>query len=244
MNKNWKKRLSIFLKDSDTYTTLPIASFGIGAFASIFTNIIFAGFLNASFLSTTLWTFGVTTFGLIGLCIGEALFAENDSYDKRIKEEEAIKVKQEQQRKQEEERRIEKEEREKQRKRLEAINALSETIPTLSYREEERELVTALHTMIQTIRHIMDTYTLTVEEEHYLFRKLPMYMKEIILSYEKLVEENKKVQREEFLRLLQAKQTELETLFVNRHQENILMEMNKNMKMLDEKVYQNVYDYQ
>lgn len=242
MNKNWKKRLSIFLKDSFTYTTLPIAIFGLGAFASIITNIIFTFLLDFSMLSTTLWTFGASAFGLIGICLVEALFFKNDGYDEQIKKEEEMKLKQEKQRKQEEIKKKELEEMEKKRKRLEALTSLTDVVEELPYCEEEKHLLKALVNMIKTLQHILNTYDVSVEEEHYLFHKLPNYMKEIIFSYEKLLEENKKVKSEEILQLLHAKQQELETLFIQNHQENIMMEMNKNMKMLDRNVYQNLYE--
>lgn len=242
MNKNWKKRLSVFLRDSDTYTVLPIGIAFIGLISSFVTNLIFAGFLNFSILSTTLWTFAASAFACVAICLVEVLFLKESGYDKMVEKEEEEKKKNEQAKKREEEKQKAKEEEEKRQKRFEAIRTLSQAIQGLTFQDDERDLVLAIKQMIHTIEHIMDTYDLTIEEEHYLFKKLPSYLKEIVLSYEKLLDKNKKKQKEVFLKLLQEKQQELETIFINRHQENIMMEMDKNMRMLDQNIYQKVYE--
>ena len=216
------------MKDVSTY--FATISCGIVAMAvvGIVEKTIFGhydiGFAGNMVVGTSLLCFG--------RLIGHALFADITEYDKKIEEKEFGKeflerveqVKKEQ---------AEKEVKNKQMEYvLEMVKA--------SVRLPNTAIMNIVNEMVQSIRSILETETVSVEEEHYLTYTLPKDVAEMLRLYGELDAKRRKEKETEIFSFLVRVQEELQERFVERYQKETMQALDTRLVLSKQRMYERV----
>ena len=104
-------------------------------------------------------------------------------------------------------------------------------------RERDKELAELTEENVLTIKHILQTYQLPTNEDHYLKYSLPKDIKESMNLYLQLDEKNRMEMKPMIAEMLKQKKEELENHFILKYQNDIKEKLKIRVELVKTREY-------